>query len=225
MMAEGRNEAQEQNDAGEGRFEGQDILELRTHFEGEFRALRRHVDRRVSPHKFIHDDANRSATEWRVYCIRYLSSSKVGTDHSIHMREDHHMIITVNNLETMKATIVTMMMMISIIHLVLVFVDLLRLMLGRFLYRIIWTLLVRDATLLDLPMLDRRRLEVSHALLDMQMFLQRWILPSLSTLELSSELYKGRATFTLAIHLPRRRRLQKRLLRAQIPTMFLPLVS
>jgi hypothetical protein len=141
------------------------------------------------------------------------------------MRGDHHTTITVNDPEMMKATIVTMTMMISIIHLVLVFVDLLRLMLGRFLYRIIWTLLVRDATLLDLPMLDRRRLEVNHAILDLQKFLQRWILPSLSTLELSSELYKGRTTFTLAIHLLRRRRLQKRLSRAQIATMFLHLVS
>jgi hypothetical protein len=51
------------------------------------------------------------------------------------MRGDHHTIITANDLEMMKATIVTMMMMISIIHLVLVFVDQLRLMLGRYLYR------------------------------------------------------------------------------------------
>jgi hypothetical protein len=63
LLTEGRNEAEEHNDAGEGRFEGQDIRELRTQFDGEFRALRRHVDRRVSPYELIRDDANRSATE------------------------------------------------------------------------------------------------------------------------------------------------------------------
>jgi len=59
-MAEGRNEGEGQNDAAEERFEGQDIRELRTYFEGEFRALQRHVDRRVSPYEFTQDDANRS---------------------------------------------------------------------------------------------------------------------------------------------------------------------
>lgn len=147
-MAEGRNEAQEQNDAGEERFEGQDIRELRTYFEGEFRALKR----QVSPYELINDRANRRWTEWRVCFTRYSISSKVGAGHSTHLRGDQYTITLANDHKTMIAT-TPMMMTISIIRPGLVFVDLLRLMLGRYLYLIIWTLLVRDAILLDREML------------------------------------------------------------------------
>jgi len=58
LMAEERNEGG-QNDAGEETFEGQDIRELRTYFEGEFRAMRR----RVSLDELIQDLADRSWTE------------------------------------------------------------------------------------------------------------------------------------------------------------------
>lgn len=59
MMAEGRREGEDQNDATEERFEGQDIRELRTYFEGEFRAMKR----RVSLDELIQDHADKSWTE------------------------------------------------------------------------------------------------------------------------------------------------------------------
>jgi hypothetical protein len=143
-----------------------------------------------------------------------LSFSRVGIDDSIHMRGDHHTIITVNNLGTMIVTTPTMMMMISIIHLVLVFVDLLRLMLGRFLYPSIWILLVRDG-ILDLLMLGRRRVEVSRP---SQLMEETRIQSSpLRILEPGSKPYMGNTT--LAIHRLQQRRLQQRLLRTQIPNI------
>jgi hypothetical protein len=131
------------------------------------------------------------------------------------MRGDHHTIITVNDLGTMIVTTPTMMMTITIIHLVLVFVDLSRLRLGRFLYRIIWTLLVRDAILDLLPMLDRRRVEVSRPYqLKEEIRIQS---SPLRILEPGSKPYMGNTT--LAIHRLQHRRLQQRLLRIQIPNI------
>jgi len=59
LIAEGRDESGNQNDAAEETFEGQDIRELRTYFEGEFRAMRR----RVSLDELLQDLADRSWTE------------------------------------------------------------------------------------------------------------------------------------------------------------------
>ena len=61
MMAQQRNEG-ENTDAGEGRFEGQDIRHLRILFERELRAAERRVLRRVSAQDYIHDLADRSWT-------------------------------------------------------------------------------------------------------------------------------------------------------------------
>lgn len=81
-------------------------------------------------------------------------------DSLIHMKEDHHMTITVNDLETMIA-IMTVTMMISIIHLVLVFDDLLLRMQDLYLYRITGTWLVRETLLFDLlSTSSRKKLEV-----------------------------------------------------------------
>jgi hypothetical protein len=53
------------------------------------------------------------------------------------MMTDHHTIITVDHLETMIAMTMMIMMTISIIHLVLVFVELLLPMLGHYFHPII----------------------------------------------------------------------------------------
>jgi len=61
MMAQQRNEG-EDTDAGEGRFEGQDIRHLRILFERELRVAERRVLGRVSPQDYIYDLANGSWT-------------------------------------------------------------------------------------------------------------------------------------------------------------------
>ena len=159
MMAEQRNEG-EDTDAGEGRFEGQDIRHLRILFERELRATEGRVLERVSPQDYIQDLANGSWTSWRTYSIDFWMFNKMRIDNSIHMKEDHHMTITVNDLETMIA-IMTVTMTISVIHLVLVFDDLSLPVLDRYLYRITGTWLVRETLLSDLLSISsRKRLEV-----------------------------------------------------------------
>jgi hypothetical protein len=234
MIAEGQNEGGDQNDAGKGRFEGQDIRELRTYFEGKFRA----VKRQVSLDELLHDRADRRWTEWRVYSIKYSISSEVGIDSSTQMRGDHHTIITASNLEMTIVTTLTMMT-ISIIRLGLVFVDLLRLMLGRLLYRIIWTLLVRDSLLFDLLSISsRKRLEVLGRIQLLLLHLVRRRLPLNQTQAISSLLIKlvllyenyrldtkvwvnQSRTNRSRINRPKQHQLQQQLLRIQIPNTFI----